>query len=53
LLGYDWYNARLQRGFAGLIVLDAQDAGELVQLNPGRPVCRPTETTPPWLRCEE
>ena len=53
LLGYGWYNVRLQRGFTGLIALDAQDVGELVPLNPGRPVCRPTETTPPWLQCEE
>jgi hypothetical protein len=53
LLGYDWYNARLQRGFTGLIALDAQNVRELVRLNPGRPVCRPTETAPPWLQCEE
>jgi hypothetical protein len=53
LLGYDWYNARLQRGFTGLVASDAQDVGELVRLNPGRPVCHPIETTPPWLQCEE
>jgi hypothetical protein len=51
LLGYDWYNARLQRGFPGLVAGNAQDIDELVRLNPGRPVCRPTKTPPPWLAC--
>ena len=50
LLGYDWYNARLQRGF-GLVVEDAQEVDELARLNPGRPVSRPTGTSSPWLAC--
>jgi len=52
LLGYDWYNARLQRGF-GLVVQDAQEVDELARLNPGRPVCRPVQAPPPGLSCEE
>ena len=51
LLGYDWYNARLQRGF-GLMAGNVQEVDALVRLNPGRPVCRPTDA-PPWLSCEE
>jgi hypothetical protein len=49
LLGYDWYNGRLQRGF-GLAVQDTQEVDELAHLNPGRPVCRPMDA-PPWLLC--
>jgi hypothetical protein len=51
LLGYDWYNVRLQRGF-GLVVQGAQEIDELARLNPGRPVCRPA-ASPPWLLCED
>lgn len=51
LLGFDWYNARLQRGF-GLVVQDTQEVDELARLNPGRPVCHPIQASPPWLSCE-
>lgn len=53
LLSFDWYRARLRRGFPGLAVPEMPDVDELPRANPGRPVCRPTGDSPPWLRCEE
>lgn len=53
LLGYGWYNARLQYGFPGLVTSGAQDVEQLARLNPDRPVCRLSQTPLPWLSCEE
>jgi hypothetical protein len=53
LLGYGWYNARLQYGFPGLVSSGAQDVEQLARLNPDRPVCRLSQAPLPWLSCEE
>jgi hypothetical protein len=54
LMGYDWYRARLRRSFPDLNVPEMSgDIGELARANPGRPVCRPAETPPTWVSCED
>jgi len=53
LLGYAWYNIRLQRSFPGLVTSGAQDVEQLARLNPNRTVCRLSQTPLPWLSCEE
>jgi hypothetical protein len=53
LLSYDWYRARLQRGFPGLIVPEVEGMTALARLNPDRPVCRLTGTSSPWLHCKD
>ena len=54
LMGYDWYRARLRRSFPDLSVPEMSgDIGELARANPGRPVCRPAETPPSWVSCED
>jgi hypothetical protein len=53
LVGYDWYRTRLWRSFPDLSVPETGgDASELARANPGRPVCRPTES-PPSVSCED
>ena len=54
LLGYDWYRGRLRRSFPDLSVPEMSgDIDGLARSNPGRPVCRPAETPPPWVSCED
>jgi hypothetical protein len=54
LLGYDWYHGRLRRSFPDLSVPEMSgDIDGLARSNPGRPVCRPAETPPPWVSCED
>jgi hypothetical protein len=54
LMGYDWYRARLRRSFPDLSVPEMSgDIDELARANPGRPVCRPAETPPSWVSCED
>jgi len=54
LMGYDWYRVRLRRSFPDLSIPEMSgDVGELARANPGRPVCRPAETPPTWVSCED
>ena len=54
LLGYDWYRARLRRNFPDLSVPQtSRGVGEVAAANLSRPICRPAETPPTWVLCED